>query len=209
MHSRTLPNFCISGRPLEEVGGVVVHYFSGKNVDVDKQYELEVCRDLFLDLNRPKEERELYMHADNWPNGRMYASAHLLVGRGGEVWKLVEFDKQAYHAGASILGGRKLCNRWTIGVELVGTNDSGFTDDQYTALAELLVDLMNTYDFQRTRIAGHDTVRHAAIQAGDSTKKKYDPSGRSDGLGDNFDWAYLEQLMDQRLEVLNASVTAP
>lgn len=209
MHGKQLPRYCISGRNLEEVGGAVVHYFSGKNVDPENQFELEVCRDLFLDLNRAKDERDFYMLESKWPEDRMYASAHILVGRGGEVWKLVDFHKQAYHAGSSILGGRRLCNRWTIGVELVGTNDSGFTNGQYRALSELLVDLQTEHGFDRSKIAGHDTVRHASIAAGETTKRKYDPSGRSDGLGDNFDWEYLYRLMDSRQKVLEASVTAP
>ena len=129
MHSKTLPDYCYSGRPLTDVGGVVVHYFSAKNVDPENMFDMETCRDLFLDLNRPKhgeEGREWYMKEDNWPDGRMYASAHFLIGRDGETWKLVEETKQAYHAGTSIMNGRSHCNRWTLGVELVGTIDSGF-----------------------------------------------------------------------------------
>lgn len=196
MISRTLPHYCTSGRAMESVDGVVVHYFSCQHADPDNQYEMGACRQLFLDLNRPKSEREHYMLEEKWPDDRQYASAHLLVGRGGEVWKLVEYEKQAYHAGRSILGGRRNCNRWTLGIELVGTNTSGFSDAQYASLAALLVELQDLYGFARNRIAGHDTVRHAAIEAGEATKKKYDPSGRHDGMGDNFDWEYLYELMD-------------
>ena len=132
------------------------------------------------------------MLEDRWPDGRMYASAHLLVGRDGETWRLVEYDLQAYHAGASILNGRKNCNRWTIGIELVGTQDSGFTNAQYTALA----DLLQEFDVPTANVAGHDSVRWAAIQAGSNKRPKYDPSGRKDGQGDNFDWNYLQTLLD-------------
>ncbi len=192
MRSKILPEYCISGRELEALDGVVIHYFSGKNVDPDNQYDLDVCRNLFLDLNRPKAEREFYMLEEHWPDGRMYASAHLLIGRDGETWRLVEYDKQAYHAGASILNGRSNCNRWTIGVELVGTQSSGFTDAQYRALA----DLLKEFDVPVANIAGHDTVRWNAIQAGSTKRPKYDPSGRKDGQGDNFDWNYLQRLLD-------------
>ena len=192
MRSRILPDYCISGRALEEIGGVVIHYFSAKNVDPGRIYELEACRNLFLDLNRKRADRKFYMQEDNWPAKRMYASAHLLIGRDGDTWRLVEYDKQAYHAGASILNGRENCNRWTLGIELVGTQDSGFTVEQYRELAGILVG----FKLPRDQIQGHDTVRWNAIEAGKATKNKYDPSGRKDGQGDNFDWAYLHHLLD-------------
>jgi len=195
MKAKILPGYCTSGRKLDALDGVIVHYFSGKNVDIDNQFDLAVCRNLFLDLNRPKSDREFYMLEDRWPDGRMYASAHVLIGRGGEVWKLVEFDRQAYHAGASILNGRHSCNRWTLGVELVGTVDSGFSQAQYKALATLLADLQTEHGFSPENVAGHDTVRWAAIQGGSTKRAKYDPSGRKDGLGDNFDWAYLQGIV--------------
>lgn len=195
MRSKILPDFCTSGRELVAIDGVIVHYFSGKNVDQENQFDLQVCRNLFLDLNRPKMERRFYMTEDKWPDGRMYASAHLLIARDGETWKLVEYDREAYHAGASILNGRSGCNRFTLGIELVGTQDSGFTGKQYEVLAELLVELQDAHGFSMGAVQGHDRVRWAAIQNGSTKRPKYDPSGRKDGNGDNFDWPYLIQLV--------------
>lgn len=209
MKSRQLPPYCIPGRPLEEVAGVVVHYFSAKNVERgDRRFDLEVCRNLFLDLNRPRERRQFYMQSDAWPAGRMYASAHVLIGRDGETWKLVEFDQEAWHAGASILNGRSGCNRFTIGVELVGTNTSGFELVQYRRLAELLVELEDRHGFPPENIAGHDEVRWAAIEAGLTNKAKYDPSGRKDGRGGNFEWGYLRRLMVECREERESAKTA-
>ena len=193
MKSQILPAFCTSGRKLVPAG-IVVHYFSGRNVDPDRQFDLDVCRRLFIDLNRPRELRRWYMTDEAWPAKRMYASAHLLIGRDGETWKLTEYDRQAYHAGKSILNGRRNCNAFTLGIELVGTISSGFSREQYSALAEIVVDLQTRYGIPRDAIAGHDQVRWAAIQAGEAEKKKYDPSGRYDGTGDNFDWWYLGKL---------------
>ncbi len=201
MLNKILPGYCISGRKLNEVDGVVVHYFSGRNVDPEHQFELQVCWDLFLDLNRAKAEREHYMtEGEMWPDARMYASAHVLIGRDGEVWKCVEFDRQAYHAGASMLNGRQHCNRWTLGIELIGKDDSGFSKAQYSALVELLLELEERYGFSRDNVKGHDHVRWAAIQAGSKKRPKYDPSGRKDGEGDNFDWFYLGKLWNDAKE---------
>lgn len=196
MKSKHLPAYCSSGRDLggHAPEGIVVHYFSAKNVDIDRAMDMYACWDLFCDLNRARAERETYLLEDKWPDDRMYASAHILIGRDGETWKLVDFDKQAYHAGRSIMNGRENCNRWTLGVELVGDNKSGFTTVQYDELAKLC----RLFQLEKEWIQGHDLVRHNAIEAGKATKRKNDPSGRSDGLGDNFAWDHLYQLLELR-----------
>ena len=171
--------------------GVIIHYFSAKNVDKPREFDLDACRDLMIDLNSPREFREHYLKDPKSPASRMYASAHIFIARDGETWKLVDFDKQAYHAGHSIMNDQKNCNAWTLGVELIGTITSGFTDDQYIQLAKLLVVWMDQFEFSLVDVAGHDTVRNAAILDGQTEKKKYDPSGKSDGKGDNFDWPKL------------------
>ena len=191
MHSKILPEYCTSGRRLNNPDGIIVHYFSAKNVDPDNRFDMNACRRLFLDLNRKKSEREFYMKERKWPEHRMYASAHVLIGRSGEVWRLVEYDRQAYHAGSSILNGRPDCNKWTVGVELVGALHSGFTEPQYIELAKIVKD----FDLPIDQVAGHDQVRWNAIQAGAAHKYKYDPSGRKDGQGDNFKWMFLKTLV--------------
>lgn len=196
LHSKILPTFCLPGRPLQELGGVIVHYVSGKPEYPVDPFNLHVIRDVMLDLNLPRSARKHYLREPKWPDARMYASCHVLIGRDGEVWKLVEFDQEAFHAGASLLNGRRDCNRWTLGVELAGNRVSGFTLAQYGALAMLLFQLMRDHDLKRENVAGHDAVRWAAIQAGATTKRpKYDPSGARDGTGDNFDWGYLDRLL--------------
>lgn len=194
MISRELPNFCYSGLELI-VGGIVIHYFSAKNVDADNRYDMDVCRNLFMDLNREQSEREWYLL--DGPEKRMYASAHLMIGRAGEVWKLIELDKQAYHAGKSMLVGKSNCNSWTLGIELLGDGTSGFTHEQYDALGPIVSEQMFNHGFGTECVAGHDQVRYAAIEDGQTTTKKYDPSGQSDGRGDNFDWGRLFGMADQ------------
>ena len=46
------------------------------------------------------------------------ASAHVVIGRGGEVFQLVSFDTEAWHAGRSWYAGRSGLNRYSIGIEL-------------------------------------------------------------------------------------------
>lgn len=46
------------------------------------------------------------------------ASAHLVIGRGGEIIQLVPFNKISWHAGKSSYGGRSGYNKYSIGIEL-------------------------------------------------------------------------------------------
>lgn len=55
----------------------------------------------------------------NWlTNPDAKASAHLVIGRDGEITQLVAFNRKAWHAGRSRLGSRKNVNNFSIGIEL-------------------------------------------------------------------------------------------
>lgn len=47
------------------------------------------------------------------------ASAHLVIGRSGEIVQLVAFNKRAWHAGKSVWGTLEGMNQYSIGIELV------------------------------------------------------------------------------------------
>jgi len=46
------------------------------------------------------------------------ASAHLVIGRNGEIVQMVNFNLIAWHAGASAWGDLTMLNRYSIGIEL-------------------------------------------------------------------------------------------
>lgn len=48
----------------------------------------------------------------------MKASAHVVIGRDGEIFQLVGFDRIAWHAGESSWKGRTGLNHYSIGIEL-------------------------------------------------------------------------------------------
>jgi N-acetylmuramoyl-L-alanine amidase len=55
----------------------------------------------------------------NWlPNPQAKASAHLVIGKSGEIVQLVPFNIKAWHAGRSIWKGRQGLNHFSIGIEL-------------------------------------------------------------------------------------------
>ena len=100
-------------------------------------------------------------------------SAHLLIDRSGECTQFVSFDERAWHAGASCFEGREHCNDFAIGIELEGTDTSGYTDEQYTVLARVTRVLKIRYPaITRERIVGHSDI---------APGRKTDP-------GSGFDW---------------------
>jgi AmpD protein len=101
-------------------------------------------------------------------------SAHLLIDRDGVVTQYVPFDRRAWHAGASEFMGRKTCNDYSIGIELEGTDDTPYTDQQYARLSAVTQAILSAYPgITPERIAGHSDI---------APGRKTDP-------GPYFDWA--------------------
>lgn len=100
--------------------------------------------------------------------------AHYLIDRSGAVLRLVEEANIAYHAGSSKMpDGRKNVNDFSIGIELIATEDSGYTDKQYAVVNALISDIKTRHKIQ-------SVVGHADIAPG----RKTDPW--------KFDWKKLK-----------------
>jgi AmpD protein len=102
-------------------------------------------------------------------------SAHFLVRRDGRLIQFVPLGKRAWHAGMSRWRARERCNDFSVGVELEGAEDDGFTTVQYATLASVLGKL-------RLR----DIAAHSDVAAG----RKTDP-------GTRFDWPRLLALLSR------------
>ena len=75
---------------------------------------------------------DTYTSSVNWlknPNAK--ASAHLVVGRKGEVVQLVPFNQIAWHAGASQWNGRSGLNNYSIGIEIANAGILSKRSDGY------------------------------------------------------------------------------
>ena len=100
-------------------------------------------------------------------------SAHLLIRRTGELLQFVDLDERAWHAGQSCFGGRDNCNDFSIGIELEGTDDTPYTDEQYWVLVAVTRALQDRYKgISDDRIVGHSDI---------APGRKTDP-------GPGFDW---------------------
>ena len=56
-------------------------------------------------------------------------SAHFLIERDGAVTQFVSCLDRAWHAGISSFEGREVCNDFSLGIELEGTDELPFTDE--------------------------------------------------------------------------------
>ncbi len=114
------------------------------------------------------------------PAGRV--SAHVLIRRDGSPVQFVPFGARAWHAGFSQYQGRQACNDFSVGLELEGTDDTGFEEVQYGTLAAVIRALLTCYaTLAASRIVGHSDI---------APGRKLDP-------GAKFDWPRLRALVAQ------------
>jgi AmpD protein len=101
-------------------------------------------------------------------------SAHLVIDRHGEVVQYVNFNDRAWHAGVSSFEGTPDCNDFSIGIELEGTDDIAYTDEQYITLTKVTAAIKQAYPaITAQRIVGHSDI---------APNRKTDP-------GKAFDWS--------------------
>ena len=102
-------------------------------------------------------------------------SAHYVIGRGGEVWRLVDEEKRAWHAGAGAWGAVVDVNSRSIGIEMVNLGGEPFGAAQMDRLVEMLRAVMGRWAIAPERVIGHSDM---------APERKGDPGGR-------FDWRRL------------------
>jgi len=164
-----LPADCYSKNLMRSVDGAAVHFISAKNILPEDPFN----RDAIIGILK---EYKL--------------SAHYLIERDGTVIELVPDFHKAYHAGKSIMNGRKSCNNFTIGIELVGGTDYPYTDEQILNLGQLLAQLMTEHVFNSDWVQGHDEIRANWNREYPDKKAsvKVDP-------GKHFPWEILKDMI--------------
>ena len=168
--ARHLPSPHQNGRPNGEVSLLVVHGISLPPGEFGGPW----IGDLFLGRLDPE------AHPYFAGIASLQVSAHCLIRRDGELVQFVSFDERAWHAGVSEFAGRTACNDFSIGIELEGTDDSGYTPAQYETLVAVTRVLLQHYpDLTPERIVGHSDI---------APGRKTDP-------GPGFDWDLYRQLL--------------
>lgn len=99
---------------------------------------------------------------------------HYMIDRKGMIYRLVEDEDIAYHAGNSKMpDGRTDVNKFSIGVEILGDEDDGYTGAQYDSVNALVAYLGKKHGVKY--VVGHDDI---------ASGRKTDPW--------NFDWKKLK-----------------
>lgn len=143
---------------------VVLHYTSAINVLRRDPFNIDMILKIFCDFA---------------------VSSHYLIGRDGDVMQLAPDEARAWHCGGSIMPCPDLrtdINNFSIGIELVATHQSGYSEEQYGSLAALCVSL-------HRRFPGMvNAVGHEHIAGNDTVARRLRPAAKSDP-GPLFDWA--------------------
>jgi N-acetylmuramoyl-L-alanine amidase len=106
-------------------------------------------------------------------------SAHYLIAEDGAVWRLVEEEARAWHAGVARWGGTEDVNSRSIGIELANSGPLAgfppFPAPQMAALEALLAGVTGRWGIEPARVIAHSDV---------APGRKADP-------GPKFDWRRL------------------
>lgn len=157
-------------KPSGEVGLVVLHCISLP----EGQYGNSYIDDLFMGCI------DCDAHESFHSLSGIRVSAHVVIGRNGQITQYVPFHRRAWHAGVSSFEGRESCNDFSVGIELEGTDKTEFSDAQYDALNRVLQSLLNHYP----ELSPDNIVGHSDIAPG----RKTDP-----GIG--FDWQRVKSAL--------------
>ncbi len=106
-------------------------------------------------------------------------SAHYLIEENGDVYRLVDEVRRAWHAGVSSWKGRGGVNARSIGIEIVNPGHEfgyrAFPAAQIDALVALMQDIRTRHDITPENVLGHSDV---------APRRKEDP-------GEKFPWHRL------------------
>ncbi len=102
-------------------------------------------------------------------------SAHYLISGSGLVYKLVDEEMRAWHAGAGAWLGQSDVNSRSLGIELSNNGRRPFSAVQMASLEQLLSELIKRWSIPRRGILGHSDM---------AVGRKLDP-------GPRFDWKRL------------------
>jgi len=112
-------------------------------------------------------------------NPKSKVSSHFVIGQNGKIYRLVQDNQIAWHAGKSCWGKYKNLNKYSIGIELVNKGHQfGYTNykkKQLSSLIKICKILIKKYKIKKRNIVGHSDI---------APLRKIDP-------GEKFPWKQL------------------
>jgi N-acetylmuramoyl-L-alanine amidase len=112
-------------------------------------------------------------------NTKSKVSSHFLINQNGKVYRMVQDNRIAWHAGKSCWENYRNLNKNSIGIELVNKGHqfgyTNFTKKQILSLVKICKILTKKYKIKKNNIVGHSDI---------SPLRKIDP-------GEKFPWEHL------------------
>ena len=88
--------------------------------------------------------------------------AHYCVTEDGTIYRIVDRDKEAFHAGRSMWQGKEDVDKFSIGIECVGYHDKPMGAVQLNAIRDLVKDLKRMYSLTDEKVVCHSHVAYGA-----------------------------------------------
>ena len=88
--------------------------------------------------------------------------AHYCVTEEGMVYRIVDRDREAFHAGRSMWRGREDVDKYSIGIECVGYHDKPMGSVQIAAIRDLVAELKAMYRLSDDKVVCHSHVAYGA-----------------------------------------------
>jgi len=160
-----LPNIW-SERAGGEIDTVVIHAMNAGVLYPKFAFSFNKCKKILIDYD---------------------VSSHYVIDRNGKIYNLVPEEKKAWHAGVSKMpepDNRSGVNDFSIGIELIGNEESPFSQKQYSSLNFLLDDIKKRRKIKF--IVGHQHIAtQELVDLGLRKDVKWDP-------GKMFDWEKIK-----------------
>ncbi len=87
---------------------------------------------------------------------------HYCVTEEGEVYRIVDRDREAFHAGRSMWNGKEDVDKFSIGIECVGYHDKAMPLAQLGAIRELVDELKSMYNLTDDKVVSHSHVAYGS-----------------------------------------------
>ena len=87
---------------------------------------------------------------------------HFCVTEDGTVYRIVDRDKVAFHAGRSMWNGKEDVDEFSIGIECVGYHDKAMGMVQLVAIRDLVRELKSMYRLSDDKVVCHSHVAYGA-----------------------------------------------
>lgn len=87
---------------------------------------------------------------------------HYCVTEDGQIYRIIDRDREAFHAGRSMWNGKEDVDKFSIGIECVGYHDKAMSLVQLYAIRDLVKELKSMYHLPDDKVVCHSHVAYGA-----------------------------------------------